>query len=252
MGVQTFHPELLRRLGRRQETLDALPEAVSLLRQNGIRNLGFDLIYAIPGQNMEQWQQDLEAVSALSPQHVSAYALTLEEGTRLAEQFNVQAIDEDLSFEMWELAGDFLKQQGMPRYEISNYASEQWEAEHNQNIWHGQSYLGLGPAASSFDGLIRWTEVSSLTRWLQGQQAETDEIPRPQRIAEIFLMGLRTVRGWGRTEFFNCVPDAVTCEDLFLRLEKLKKLNLLTDDGDRIKLTGQGLAFWNDVAEMLL
>ena len=252
MGIQTFQPNLLQRLGRRQETLDAVPQAVALLRKYGIQNLGFDLIYAIPGQNMNLWEKDLQMALSLEPRHISAYSLTLEEGTKLAEQRDIQLVDDELSFNMWEFAGTFLKEKQMPRYEISNYAAEKWEAEHNQNVWHGQSYLGLGPSASSFNGITRWTERASLTQWLQNCDPETDDIPRSQRIAEIFLMGLRTVKGWSWQEFYRMVPGAESCSDLLERLEELKTLGLLEDDGSRVRLTEQGLAFWNEAAEILL
>ena len=151
---------------------------------------------------------------------------------------------------MWEQAGEILGTAGLPRYEISNYARPGFESLHNSNVWHGQTYLGLGPAACSFDGIDRWTQVSDLQAWLNGAPPDFDRIPRRARLGEILMMGLRTVRGWTKQEF----EVAAGCDwDVFSeQLNDLAERGLVTLADDAVAPTERGLAFWNDVAESLV
>ena len=200
MGAQSFSAASLRAIGRTARDPDVIRSAYSMLRCAGNRNIGLDIMYALPGQSIDDFACDLQAVSELAPDHLSAYSLTLEEGTALASENGLRVPSDEESAEEWELLGSFDPVR-YPRYEISNYAAASHECRHNQSVWHGEPYLGLGPAASSFDGTRRWTEVPDLRRWLAGEPPEFDDIPHESRLREIFVMGLRTVRGWRKSEF---------------------------------------------------
>jgi coproporphyrinogen III oxidase-like Fe-S oxidoreductase len=118
------------------------------------------------------------------------------------------------------------------------------------NVWHGQAYSGFGPAACSFDGIVRKTEVSSIRDWLDGVPVETDELPIGNRNFEVFVMGLRTVDGWMREQWENCaLPEKIQWKDL-LELQVLQEFAEI--NSQQIKLTTEGLLFWDDVATVLL
>lgn len=250
LGVQSFDSVLLEAIGRRKHTGPEPEAAVRNLREAGLRNLGIDLMYALPGETPDLWRHDLECALELNPEHISAYSVTPEPGTPFARRVAGRQEDDALSEAMWEQAGVVLGAAGLSRYEISNYARPGFESRHNSNVWHGQTYLGLGPAACSFDGTDRWTQVSDLRSWLDGSPPEVDRISRQARLGEILMMGLRTVRGWTRREF----EDAASCgwDDFSSQLNELAERGLLTFAEDTIVPTERGLAFWNDVAESLV
>ena len=205
-------------------------------------------MYALPGQTRRGFQNDLRCAVSLGVEHVSAYAATPEPGTPFAERIQTPP-DDDLEQDMWEDAGAVLASCGLFRYEISNYARPGFESKHNGNVWRGETYLGLGPSAVSFDGRDRWMEPPDLRRWLAGEPPEKDAVPHSVRAREMFVMGLRTTQGWTRKEFFEAsgsdwidFPERTSCvQD-----------GLLSESGDRIFPTEKGMAFWNEVAERLL
>ena len=250
LGVQSFDPALRNAVGRREHPGPGPEEAVRNLRAAGLCNLGLDLMYGLPGETPEHWRRDLERALELKPEHISAYSVTPEPGTPFADRVAGSPEDDALSEAMWEQAGVILGAAGLPRYEISNYARPGFESRHNSNIWHGQSYLGLGPAACSFDGTDRWTQVSDLRAWLDGAPPEIDRIPRRARLGEILMMGLRTVRGWTRREF----EEAAGCpwDGFANQLNELAERGLVTSAADAVAPTERGLAFWNDIAESLV
>ena len=250
LGVQSFDPVLREAVGRRDHAGPGPEEAVRNLRDAGLRNLGLDLMYGLPGETPELWRRDLERALELNPEHLSAYSVTPEPGTPFARRVAGRPEDDVLTETMWEQAGAVLGEAGLSRYEVSNYARPGFESRHNSNVWHGQTYLGFGPAACSFDGTDRWTQVSDLRAWLDGAPPELDRIPRRARLGEILMMGLRTVRGWTRREFevaTGCPWDGFTEQ-----LDELAERDLVTRTGDTVAPTERGLAFWNDIAESLV
>ncbi len=250
LGIQSFDPAMRASIGRRAHAGPGPEEAVRNLRAAGLRNLGLDLMYALPGETPDLWRSDLERALELAPEHISAYSVTPEPGTPFAERVAGRTEDDSASEAMWELAGEVLGAAGLPRYEISNYALPGFESRHNSNVWHGQTYLGLGPAASSFDGTDRWTQVADLRAWLDGAPPELDRIPRRSRLGEILMMGLRTVRGWTRAEFEAAAGCGWEC--FAEQLGGLAERGLIGLTDDSIVPTERGLSFWNDLAESLV
>ena len=250
LGIQSFDSALLESIGRRSHAGPGPAEAVRNLRTAGLRNLGLDLMYALPGETPDLWRRDLEKALELEPEHVSAYSVTPEPGTPFAARTSGQPENDAVSEAMWELAGGILAGAGLSRYEISNYARPGFESRHNSNVWHGQTYLGLGPAACSFDGTDRWTQIAELRGWLDGEPAEIDRIPRRSRLGEILMMGLRTVRGWTRREYESAAGCSWDC--FAEQLAGLAERGLIVLADDTIAPTERGLAFWNDVAESLV
>jgi oxygen-independent coproporphyrinogen-3 oxidase len=188
----------------------------------------------------------LEQALALPIRHLSCYSIIPEEGTPFYQ--TGYEPDDDLSADMWDFAGEFLADHNMPRYEISNYALPPYRAKHNWNVWHGESYLGLGPSAASFNGIDRWTEVPSLEQWLAGVPPEVDHIERKIRLREIFLMGLRTVEGWEKKAF----RETTGAEADFPELKPLLTRGWLVEQDGRIRPTKAGLTYWNEIGVELL
>ena len=253
MGIQSFSPFFREKIGRRNRESDVektVTEAVNILKNNSISNIGFDLIYLLPGQTLEEWKEDLLKAVSFDIKHLSCYSLTVEANTPLAEKEMEQ--NENLSADMWEYAGKFLSEKGFPRYEISNYAKKGYHCRHNDNIWKGAAYLGLGPSACSFDGKTRWMESYPLKEYLSGKEAEKDIIGEKERLAEMFIMGLRKVDGWKEKEWKD-VSGGKSFEDLWKKeMEKYIRIGLLQKKDDTLSPTVKGLEYWNDLAEAFL
>ena len=248
LGIQAFQPELRATIGRRG-SLERLDETVAAIRHSGIRRLNFDLIFNIPGQTPEQWHETLMQALSYHPAHLSAYALTLEEGTRLAKK--LPPLDDDDFLAFWNETDTALSTAGIRRYEISNFSLPGEECRHNSAIWHGGTYLGCGPAAASFDGLLRWTNPPSIGQWLAYQPPEKDYLPPEERAAEILALGFRTLAGWTWDAFTETTGfDAFALRGNALR--KLEKLGLVNLFDNGAAPTQKGLLFNDDLAMALI
>lgn len=152
MGVQSFNDSELDFIKRRH-TSEQCRKAYKKLSVIG--NVSLDLIFGLPGQSLQLWEKNLDAILELRPQHISAYSLMYEEGTPLyamLQQGRVREVEEELSLEMFKLLIDKLKKASYNHYEISNFALDGYESKHNSSYWSGMQYLGLGPSAHSYDG----------------------------------------------------------------------------------------------------
>lgn len=267
IGIQSFNQNFRKILGRLGTVIN-LQKMIEKIIARNIHNISIDLIYGIPGQTLKDWQDDLEKAIDLPIKHLSAYALTYEEGTTLIKntQFN-NASFSDLSAKMWKLTEDVLQKRSFTRYEVSNYAQKDRECIHNYEIWYGGKYLGLGPTASSFDGVKRWIQPE-LKLWLEKYPPEIDVISEVKRITEIFIMGLRTVEGWIIEEKQNGVYlksrfqnkyslGSADWRKILTKINQLQEKKLLvktrlTKNTYRICATNKGLLFWNDIGTELV
>ena len=166
MGVQSFKEKDLRFLNRRHNREQAL-RAVGLCKENGIQNISIDLIYGLPGQTLEEWQENLDDAIRLEIPHISAYHLIYEEGTalyKLMEAGKVTPIEEDLSVTLFSTLINRLTEAGYLHYEISNFGRPGYFSRHNSSYWTGTKYIGIGPSAHSYDGESRQWNISSLPR----------------------------------------------------------------------------------------
>jgi oxygen-independent coproporphyrinogen III oxidase len=249
-GVQSFQPQTRKAIGRRG-TLDRLPQLVKCAHEDAQMRVNFDLIYACPGQTLAEWQCDLESALAYEPEHLSCYSLIIEGETPLAQR-KPSAISDDLFLQFWALNDDFLGAHGLPRYEISNFADASHRCRHNWEIWHGQSYLGCGPTAVSFDGADRWEEPPDLAAWLAHERPSVDRIPPDARRREVFAFAFRTVDGWTWDELETRLAlsrEAVLQEVV---IHQLKEAGMLTWDDRGIRATPQGLLYNDDLLAALL
>ncbi|MCL1857432.1 MAG: hypothetical protein FWF84_07345, partial [Kiritimatiellaeota bacterium] len=187
VGAQSFDAATLAFLGRRHTAADTAA-TVRRLRAAGFSNIGLDLIAAVPEQPRTAFLSSLDCAIALAPQHLSVYALSIEEGTPFHKR-GVTLPSDDEQLDQIAAAEERLAREGYRRYEISNYALPGYECRHNLAVWRGEDYTGIGPAAASRIGLTRsvnpWSVVSG--QW-SALTPEEDE-------AERFMTGLRLAEG---------------------------------------------------------
>lgn len=202
MGVQSFNDDELKFLKRRHSSKRAL-DVVNTCKSLGYNNISIDLMYGLPNQTMDIWQRNLDKAISLDIQHISSYHLIYEQGTRLYRLFkmgDVKAVDEELSVEMFSLMIDKLGSAGFEHYEISNFARNGLYSRHNSSYWLGKKYLGLGPAAHSFDGENRAWNIPSISKYITaiGEHRlplEIENLDRNTRYNDFILTGMRTM--WG-------------------------------------------------------
>ncbi len=166
LGVQSWDNDLLGLLGREHNAAQA-EESFRILRDASLTNVNIDLMFGLPGQSLEQWEETLERTIALHPEHVSAYCLTYEEDTEffLRHARGEFRQDEANDARFFETAMQLLEAGGYRQYEISNYARPGYESAHNRSYWAGSDYLGLGPSAFSTMGNTRWQNVCDYRRY---------------------------------------------------------------------------------------
>jgi oxygen-independent coproporphyrinogen-3 oxidase len=257
LGGQSFRDEKLRLLERDHAAAD-IARAVELANGVGLR-VALDLIFATPGETLAQWEDDLTAAIALEPDHISTYGLTFERGTafwnRRLHGDLVQA-DEELERAMYAAAIDRLTAAGYEHYEVSNFALPHRRSRHNETYWSGDGYFAAGPGAARYVEGVRETNHRSTTTYLQrmlaGESpvADREELDPEARARELLVFGLRRLEGVSRPAF-----AAKTGHEIYsLVAEPLAKfiaLGLLDDDGERVRLTREGLfvsdALWPEM-----
>lgn len=242
IGVQSFDDTLLRTIGRRHDAASAR-RVVETLQPLG--DVSLDLIFALPEQTVEQWRQTVAEAVALRPQHISAYALMYEEGTpltRLRDNGTIREADDDIYLEMFSYLTDTLAAAGYRQYEISNYALPGHESRHNSAYWDGTPYLGLGPAAHSYDGRrTRRANPADIRRYLSHDFTNrfyTEETLTDSELAEEYLLTrLRTAAGIDLADFRQRFPSLSA--DLLTR--PLPTPGLVAIENNRLHLTRAGI-----------
>ena len=236
IGVQSLDNSLLHLLGRRHQASEAV-QAFQTARQAGFDNVNLDLMYGLPNQSMDQWRQTLDSLIGLTPEHISLYALTLEEGTpmhRWAAEGKIPEPDPDLAADMYEYAGESLAAAGYHHYEISNWSLPGRACDHNLVYWRNGPYLGVGPGAHSRLGNYRFWTVLSPRDYLSKTTAWADAGAQPVfELIEPVLQGIPTLGGWEHIGL-----ETACSETMFLGLRLLDGLDLSTASGQ----TGVDLA----------
>lgn len=269
MGAQSMHDEVLHHLGRRHAVRD-IRESAEAIRQAGFTNWSVDLIACVPGVTVEAWRETLLDAIDLGSPHVSVYALTREEGTRLAQDHQdgrAALLDDEVQLQMLDEAERLLGEAGLVRYEISNYARPGYECRHNLSCWRGGNYLGLGCAASSRIGSMRWTNKADLKGYLHALQSGMDdhskmtairsdvEILSPQTDAlERLIFGLRLTEGID-LEAILCgtgLEHSGIGQSWRSVMDRLSSEGYLVLKGGQWRLTGRGRAMADHVAVELI
>jgi oxygen-independent coproporphyrinogen-3 oxidase len=272
IGVQSLDDGLLSLLGRRHGASDARA-AYRSARTAGFTNISLDLMYGLPRQTMAQWRQTIQGVLSLSPDHVSAYCLTLEEGTplhRWVQEGKLPKPDDDLAADMYDWAAGALAAAGYQHYEISNWALPGFRAKHNLGYWLNRPYLGAGPGAHSRLGNYRFWEVASPRAYISGVKRWEAASPAPfldfaeaelgtvstvagqeyidldTACAETMILGLRLLDGMDLAEA-SAQAGADLAQRYQPQLQELTGLGLLERANGRVRLTRPAYLVANQV-----
>jgi oxygen-independent coproporphyrinogen-3 oxidase len=259
-GVQSFTDRLLKVLGRDHDAKQAR-RALHMARQAGFQNTSLDLMYAVPGQSLGDWQDDVEAALALGPEHLSLYCLTVEPTTPFARWVTsgrLQLPPDDIAADMYAHAQSRLTEAGYVHYEISNWALPGREGKHNQVYWRYEPYLGLGAGAHGYARGIRSEEIHPpreyIERALHGKSTilRTESVSRQTAMEESIFLNVRLLqRGIVRDEFSERF-DLDPVQLLGHELAELKRAGLVCVDERAILLTTDGYFLANEVCVRLL
>jgi oxygen-independent coproporphyrinogen-3 oxidase len=258
VGVQSFHAASLTSLDRLHRTSHIEP-AVNAVRGAGLE-LSLDLIFAAPGSTIQTWADDLTAAIRLNPDHISTYGLTYEKGTPLWKQRRAGAVvplPEDDELAMYELSIDTLAAAGYEHYEVSNFAKPGKRCRHNETYWANEAYFGVGVGAARYVNGVRELNVRNtndyIRRVLSGESPtfQSERLDERERAFETLGTQLRRADGIGRARFRE--QTGFSLDDLVgERVRSLLGHGLLTDDGDRVRLTRRGFCLADGVVVELM
>ncbi len=252
VGIQSLDDRELAILGR-IHTADQGARAIALARSAGFANIGLDLMHSLPGQTLAGWRETLSRAVDLGVEHISAYALSIEDGTPLAaavDRGDILPVDPDLSAEMFEYTADFLVSAGYEYYEVSNFARPGRRSRHNQVYWQRGSYLGFGAGAHSFlndrGWGVRWENPPDLAEYAASFGGAEHPLSREDAMAEFFFLGLRMLEGVDLSSFAAEFGEAA--ENLYAdAMESCLAEGVLQRRGDMLALTRRGLLLANRV-----
>ena len=256
-GLQSVNNEELKMLGR-IHTYEEFLESYEAARKAGFQNINVDLISAIPKQTVSSWEQTLQTIISLQPEHISAYSLIVEEGTPFAKLYGEGCELEHLlpseeeERRMYERTEELLQEAGYHRYEISNYAKEGDECQHNLGYWERKEYLGLGLGASSLIEETRFHNTDEMKEYLRDAsnpillRREQEKLDRQEQMEEFVFLGLRKIRGIQEEKFAEMFGEDIW--DCYGKnLERVIKEGLLEREEGVLRLTRKGIDVSNYV-----
>ena len=257
IGIQTFKGEVLAALNRAHNAEQAA-QCVPLARAAGFNNISIDLMYALPGISPEDWQRDLQTALALKPEHLSAYALTIEPDTAFGrwQQKGKLVAPPDAVAEQhyWQLI-EATQQAGYEHYEVSNWALPGHYSRHNTNYWRGVAYLGLGPGAHSYNGKVREYNIRNNNQYIAALAenrlpAERETLSRTDHINEYLMTGLRTQWGISLEKLkTDWQYDLQQAEEKYI--EQMLKEGQAALEGNRLVLTEKGRLLADEITARL-
>lgn len=257
IGIQSFSEEDLRFMNRAHNVEQAL-SCVKKAQQLGMENISIDLIYGTPTMNDEQWEKNLAAAISLNVPHISAYCLTVEPRTALADfikKGKSKPVDEETSSRQFLTLIDTLEKNGFVQYEISNFGKPGYFAVHNSSYWLGDRYLGIGPSAHSFDGSSRQWNIANNIKYTSGvfegkPLTEKESLSKTQRYNERIMTSLRTI--WG-IDMNTIAKDfgPVIHNQLEASLAPLEEHELLIRRKNKVHLTTAGKLLADKIASDL-
>lgn len=256
IGIQSFFDRDLHYMERIHDASEA-EKSVRRAQQAGITNISIDLIYGTPGLTDAEWKQNLQKAVDLDVPHISAYALTVEEGTPLAHRIRKKqkkAPSDDVQADQFLAMSQFLEQSGFVHYEVSNFAKPGMESKHNSSYWKGVPYMGVGPSAHSYDGRNRRMNMAHNAKYLMAQEQgnryfEEEILTDTDRYNEYLLTRLRTRQGLNKDDF----EQHYSTGEWVALLEELEELpeNYLHVTEEGISLSREGLLHADGIAAEL-
>ena len=241
LGVQALNDRDLKFLGRTHNAVQAVQSVKDIIQT--FDNHSIDLIYALPDQNIQAWQNTLKQAVSFGLKHISLYQLTIEDGTVFAKK-GIQALDDEQAIKLYEYTNAFLAEAGYPRYEVSNYASQKYQSRHNLIYWQGDDYLGIGPAAH---GRLNVNGSCFATTYRRQQE----QLTAGERAQELIIMGLRLTEGINKIKFKRCCGIAL---DDFINKKAAATLiedKLLEETATCLRASEKGFAVLNKIIEEL-
>ena len=260
IGAQSFQPHLLKFLGR-VHSADETREALRIIHQSGFENFNLDLIYASPGQSLADLKTDLEEALSFRPPHLSAYNLTIEEGTPFHREYRagrIRNLPEEEEISMAEMVEETLSREGLERYEISNYARAGFHSRHNVNYWQGGDYLGIGAGAHSYKRCrdngawgYRWHNERNPSRYMEMVEREgqavagSEDVDLQKAAGEFMFLGLRMTQGISVNEFSRRFEKNPL--EFYPQVSDWIEEGLLEEKGERLRLTHRGSLVANSI-----
>lgn len=253
-GLQSCNDNLLKKIGR-IHTFKEFLENYNLARKVGFDNINVDLMYGLPNLNIQDWKNTLESICELKPEHISAYSLIIEEGTafyKLYEKDKLELPSEDEERVMDKITKDILKANGYHQYEISNFALDGKECEHNKVYWSLEEYIGVGSASSSYMDGYRFANTSNINDYIEKISNNVSvvidkyENSIEDEMEEFVFMGLRMVSGIDLLKFEK--KFGVDINSIYKEIiEKNIKDGLLVVQKNKMFLTAKGMELSNSV-----
>jgi oxygen-independent coproporphyrinogen III oxidase len=247
IGIQSFNDDVLKFLGRRHDS-KKLNYIIDIGKGIGFDNISIDLIFGIPGFDTSVYLASLKSAIQLNIQHISAYSLTIAEGTLFYKRFKnnkLSEINEDILVDQFNQTIDFLALNGFNHYEISNYAKDGFKSLHNSSYWDDVTYLGIGPSAHSYNQLSRQWNVSNSKQYCAKIKEsksffEVEYLTPKDKFNEYLIIGLRTSNGISKKFVFDNFDDKI-CLHFSRELDKLFEQKLVCLVGENIVLTRKGI-----------
>ncbi len=262
LGIQSFNDDMLVYLGRPHTATDAY-NTYNAFRESGFESISCDLIFAIPGQSMNDWKTNVSEMIKLHPEHISLYAFSFDKDSYFTQQYNqgkLSSIDESLEHDMYEYAINTLCANGYDHYEISNFALPGYASRHNRLYWKNQSYIGIGAGAYSYIDGTRYCAVRDIDKYIKSLKEnktpyiEHEQLTPEQSLRETAALNIRLLQeGIFYPELSKRYPDLNVNEMLDTAIEKLRTEGLLDRaENQRYVLTRKGIMFADLAASSLL
>ena len=246
IGAQSFQPAHLKALERWHEP-ENVKRAVVLAQEGGITNINIDLIFAIPGQTLNDWLKDLDTALSLNPSHLSCYGLTYEPNTPLTEklrQGRIKKADEELEADMYEATRKKLTEAGYEQYEISNWAKPDCQCQHNLMYWNNKNWWPFGPSASGHINGLRWKNVPHLGEYLKATDLpsviDVEQLDEDGQVGEALMLGLRLTQGIKLVELDALLSKGKRGKERFCVIDQHTQSGLLEKTAERIRFTAKG------------
>lgn len=249
IGLQTTDDRLLETLGRIHKRKD-FENCIKDAREAGFLNISLDLMYGLPDQSLKSFKETLKTASEYGTDHISCYALKVEEDTPFYNM-KLNLPDDDLCADMYETAVEFLEECGYKRYEISNFSKPLKESRHNLKYWSGVSYIGLGAGAYSSVNSERYSNERKIDDYIEdvrrGKLKKLDyiKLSKEDEMSEYLFMGLRKIKGISISDFENTFNENVL--EVFPKIEKHIKCGSIIRENDRIYINEKMLYISNGI-----
>lgn len=254
LGLQAVQDQKLKAIGR-IHVFEDWKRSINLLRDQGITNINTDIMFALPGQTLEEWEETIQTMIDFDLPHISAYSLIIEEGTVFGNRYKagiLKSMDEELDRQMYECVKERFKQAGYEQYEISNWCKDGLECRHNVLYWESGSYLGIGIGSHGYMDGKRYHNTTSFKEYIEAAGdieklvTESEEITEKNAMEEFMFLGLRMLRGISIEAFYERFGKTIF-QVYGETIEKWIKDEIIVQNKDRLYLSDKGIDLSNQV-----